>query len=366
MEYKSFFSKVVSMDGDERTVTGITAVMGVIDYGDDRIFKGAFNKTIHERAGQIKHLWQHDAANPPTAAIVELHEIGRTDLPADMKEKFPDAKGGLVIKRRYLDTPRGNEILAGLKSKPPAITEMSFGYDPVKFDYEEIDDENMSKRLVRNLREVRLWDTSDVNWGMNPATIASVKSIQFKDTGKAQIDAVFSPPVLGDFTDKEFDELSDAEKARIAEHYTWKQSEKPSDFSGLLLPHHAPAKSGVGPAVWSGVEACMKSLMTSTHGVPAGQFESVYRHLAKHYEQFGKEPPDSNIFQLLRSINDALIYLPNPQTGKGFDFDPVAVCEKLKQLDELLRAEPKSIKTLLTHEQLAIKIEICKRQLAQI
>jgi hypothetical protein len=40
-----------------------------------------------------------------------------------------------------------------------------------KFDYEKRD-----AGTVRNLREVRLWDTSDVTWGMNPATM-NLKSI---------------------------------------------------------------------------------------------------------------------------------------------------------------------------------------------
>ena len=46
---------------------------------------------------------------------------------------------------------------------------MSFGYDTVKVDFDE--DKDGKKR--RNLKELKLWDTSDVNWGMNTLTMAS-------------------------------------------------------------------------------------------------------------------------------------------------------------------------------------------------
>jgi hypothetical protein len=47
------------------------------------------------------------------------------------------------------------------------ITEMSFGFDATKFDFTE---EN--GKQIREIREVKLYDTSDVLWGMNNATLA--------------------------------------------------------------------------------------------------------------------------------------------------------------------------------------------------
>jgi hypothetical protein len=73
------------------------------------------------------------------------------------------------VTREYLDTPRGNEILEGIKAG--AISEMSFGFDTVKQKVEklEVGDDVVS---VRRLKELRLWDTSDVNFGANSATVA--------------------------------------------------------------------------------------------------------------------------------------------------------------------------------------------------
>lgn len=166
MEYKSVVQQVKQVDG--RTVTGFAAIFGNVDSGGDRMWPGSFRKTLKERADRVRHLWQHDLTQPPIAAIRELREVGKDDLPDDLRAKFPEATGGLLVRREYLDTPRGDEVLKGIISG--AISEMSFGYDPIKTGKEETTDDGLP---VRNLLEVRLWDTSDVNWGMNEATLAS-------------------------------------------------------------------------------------------------------------------------------------------------------------------------------------------------
>lgn len=173
MEYKVFVAQPKAIEG--RTVTGFAAITGNIDSGFDRIYKGAFKKTLKENGKRVRHLWMHDPFQPPTAVVKELAEIGREELPGELQKEYPEATGGLQVVREYLDTPRGNEILEGIKMG--AISEMSFGYDAVKFDFEEVKDGNAtlpsSGVMVRNLKEVRLWDVSDVTWGMNEATVAS-------------------------------------------------------------------------------------------------------------------------------------------------------------------------------------------------
>lgn len=300
MEYKSAVSYIKSVTGN--TVEGYTAVMGNVDSGGDRIFRGSFKKTIKENMDRVRHLWQHDWTQPPIAAVRELSEVQSTDLPQEMLDKSPEVTGALRVVREYLDTPRSNEVLTGIKSG--AINEMSFGYDPIKFDFEE-DEEKGRFGLVRNLRELRLWDTSDVNWGMNELTMANAKVVvPFKDTGKADEGAAWSKPTLGDFTDQTFDELSAGEKRRIASHYAWTASMPPESFGDLKLPHHQAAKSGVGPAVWNGVRSAMSVLMGGMGGVdlPEGDRRGVYNHLAKHYAQWDKEPPEFKTVQFSAAI----------------------------------------------------------------
>lgn len=154
---------------DGRTVVGIASVFGNLDSYNDRMWPGAFTKTLQERNGKIYHLWQHDFMQPAIAIIRNLREIGRDELPPEVLSAAPEATGGLEVTREYLDTPRANEILAGLNAG--IKYQMSFAYDPVKYDFEE--DEDSMWGDIRNLREVRLYETSDVLWGANDATVAS-------------------------------------------------------------------------------------------------------------------------------------------------------------------------------------------------
>lgn len=171
MELKATAHYVKSIT--DRTVTGIFAVHGNVDLINDRGWPGMFSKTWQERRDDIRGLWQHDGSAPPVMTLDDLADVPRADLPPLVLQKAPDATGGTLITRTYLDTPRGNEILTAIKAG--AITQMSYMYDPVKWDMEEnpAAGPGVYAAPIRNLREVRLYDISDVNWGANPATVAS-------------------------------------------------------------------------------------------------------------------------------------------------------------------------------------------------
>jgi HK97 family phage prohead protease len=153
-----------------RVQKGICAVFGNIDDGGDRIHPGAFKKTISEGRNRVQHLWMHNFGEPPTAKILDLKELSRDELPPEVLEYAPNATGGLLVEREYLNTQRGNELLECLKAG--VIKEMSFGYDVVRQE-ETIEEIAGVKRYIRELKELTLLDTSDVNWGMNPATVAA-------------------------------------------------------------------------------------------------------------------------------------------------------------------------------------------------
>lgn len=175
MEHKAFTAEVKSIEG--RTVVGIASVFGNVDSYGDVVAKGAFKKTIkerHEAKGAIKFLWQHDFWSPPIAKIVSLREVGKSELPDKLRE-LDYVTGGLEVTREYLDTERGNEVLKGIVSG--AITEMSFAFDTVKSDIEERQsDEDGKTYNVRVIKEVKLYETSDVLWGANDLTVASKAS----------------------------------------------------------------------------------------------------------------------------------------------------------------------------------------------
>lgn len=313
MEYKASELILDEKDGlDDRTIRGFFAVMGVLDAHGDIIRSGAFAKSIAQRASRIRVLWQHDASLPPIGKVLSIREVARESLPPFFLRRFPDAEGALYAEVRILPTARGDEILAGIREG--AINEASIGFESL-LDQIEIRD----GRRVRHLKEIRLWDISPVNWAANEAAWLFRKMegkavVPFKDTGTADEDAPWEKPNLSDFTDETFEDLSTTERKRIGAHFAWAANWPPETFGDLKLPHHAPSKSGIGPAVWRGVAAAMAALMGARGGVdiPEADQRGVYEHLAKHYKQFDKEPPDFKLleaFHAARRANEALRFL---------------------------------------------------------
>lgn len=181
MEYKAAqqFTKAIT----DRTVVGVFAVHGNIDAGGDRSHPGSFADTKVDGRDRVRFLWQHDSSAPPIAVIDYVRELPRDRLPEKVLGFAPDASGGVEVSRTYLDTPRGNEVLAGITAG--AIQEMSYAYDLTNYAFTEEED-----RTVREIYGVKLFDISDVNHGMNPATSA-VKAVDWKEHSlTAHADAV--------------------------------------------------------------------------------------------------------------------------------------------------------------------------------
>lgn len=173
-ELKVFPGNVKAVNGNE--VTGIFSVFGNLDDYNDRLWPGCFTKTLQERAGQFLHLWQHDFSSPPTAVITDIAEVGRDGLPEQVLSKAPDAMGGVSVTRKYLDTERAREVLSAITAGSPL--QMSFAYDAIKYDFEELPGAKYEWERLRNIREVRLYETSDVLWGANDATVAAKGLLQ--------------------------------------------------------------------------------------------------------------------------------------------------------------------------------------------
>ena len=145
-EYKELPFEITNLDMTGRTIEGYAAIFGNVDLGNDVIHSGAFRKTLAERGNKVRFFWQHDRNEP----------LGK---PIEMRE---DAKG-LFVKAIVSDTARGRDALALLKDG--AITGLSIGYDaiPGGTDVSKAED----GRVVRNLRELRLWEFSLVSLPMN-------------------------------------------------------------------------------------------------------------------------------------------------------------------------------------------------------
>jgi HK97 family phage prohead protease len=215
-EYKA--APAFTMGIEDRTVTGIFAVHGNVDEGGDKSHPGVFGDFTVGGRSRVVFLWQHDASQPPIAKIDRIFEVAKADLPPAVRLYAPDATGGTAVQRTYLETPRGNEVLAGLKAG--AISEMSYAYQPTKWDFEEV--EGARYPVIRNIYQSELLDASDVNWGMNPATSADGRKGQPLEiehqTVLAAVDAhIKRYQALATLRAKEGRVLSDANRKRIAD-----------------------------------------------------------------------------------------------------------------------------------------------------
>ncbi|GAB4203588.1 MAG: hypothetical protein OHK0022_27890 [Roseiflexaceae bacterium] len=171
-ETKSFPVAVKAVK--DREVTGVFSVFGHLDSYMDVMHPGSFTRTLAERAGQIYHLWQHDFGSPPTAVITDIRELPRDQLPTEIRQRAPDATGGMEVTRRYLNNPKADWVLNAISEGSPL--QMSFAYNPKRWDFEKLEEAAYDWERKRNLYDVDLLETSDVLFGANDATAASTRA----------------------------------------------------------------------------------------------------------------------------------------------------------------------------------------------
>lgn len=90
--------------------------------------------------------------------------------------------------------------------------------------------------------------------------------------------------------------------------FAWFDSEDKENFGAYKLPHHTVDANNVLVTVWRGVAAAMAALMGARGGVdiPDSDFDRVYNHLARHYREFDKEPPEKEFVLTVRELNKRL------------------------------------------------------------
>jgi HK97 family phage prohead protease len=177
--YKEFPASVTEINEEQFTISALVNIFGIEDDGGDVVHAGSFSKTLAENGSRIKFLDSHQ--NRSTLNIVgkilEIREVGRESLSPDLLLKWPEATGGLFVKVKVLtSTPEGLGVYERIRHG--LVSEYSIGFDVLDADNERVTDPITKKtRVVRNIRQIRLWEVSCVPWGMNPATsTVSVKN----------------------------------------------------------------------------------------------------------------------------------------------------------------------------------------------
>ena len=292
-----------------RTVAGYAAVFNEETLIGDRrfgfrevILPGAFAGSLDR---DVRLLFNHD----PNVVLARSAN-GTLRLAEDSR--------GLRFEADVAETRWGDDVLQLVRRGD--VTQASFAFEVEEEAWEHGTDEPPLRKVVR----AKLWDVSVVTfpaydgtsvwarqagvvlvpvaWGTGERVLLEVKDAMDRAETRGAVpsdvsdklapeDTPWEAPTLSDFTDQSWDELSAEEKRRIAGHYAWSRTMPPETFGDLKLPHHRPSD---GAVVWRGVAAAMAALMGARGGVdiPDEDRRRVYNHLARHYRQFDREPPE--------------------------------------------------------------------------
>jgi len=293
VERKTVGFQLTALDTEGRTLEGYASIFGNLDLGDDIIHPGAFAKTLAERGGKVRFLWQHDPSEP-LGKPIELHEDAR----------------GLFFKAVISDTARGRDALALLRDG--AIEGLSIGYESVKGG---TDFENVNGRTVRHLREVRLHEISLVSFPMNEsAGVTALKTAtpyhgdlpladreRPWDSGEALGRVRALAGVDGDNPDWRL----------FARAFLWHDEEAPENLTSYKLPY-CDVIGGELTAVPRGIFAAAGGRGVLQADIPDADRERVVATINRWYTRMAREFEDDTIVSpLLKAVEDA------PQVKSG-------------------------------------------------
>lgn len=133
--------------------------------------------------------------------------------------------------------------------------------------------------------------------------------------------------------------------SKYASGFGWFDAADKENFGAYKLPHHT-VQEGTFCTVWKGVAAAMAALLGARGGVdlPDDERKPVYTHLAKHYAQFDKEPPDFKVYTpeelaVLEAQGDSEVFVPSVNV--------LAALAEARERLGLPQKEPKTIEEIL-------------------
>ena len=166
MEKKDFKFAVDSIDAEAGTFTGYASTFGEVDLVGDIVVRGAFKKTLSEKA-RFPLNWVHDSAHP--LGIVRMDE---------------DRRGLKVDGELNMDVQSAREKRSLMKQG--AITGLSIGYDVIKDDHDKVTG-------ARLLKELKLYEISLCEFPACPsAQVLTVKAAE--PTATKELDALTEEP----------------------------------------------------------------------------------------------------------------------------------------------------------------------------
>lgn len=287
--------EIKDIDEEERTFWA-TASTGIQDRDGDIIVPEGW-KLKNFKANPVI-LWTHEYRGKDALPIANAVEIKVENSKLMFKPKF-------VAKEIY---PFADTIFQMYKAR--ILRTFSVGFIPLKFEDIE-DQESEGKSMLRGrkytsqeLLEISGCPVPSNVQAMSERSMADVMAksfglvdpeyqclhcqanpskgtISFKETGKEAEDAGWDAGA----------EVRQAEVDDLKAMCAWVNSKEPELKTSYKLPHHKAKGHNV---VWRGMEAAMGAVLGARGGVqiPESDKRGVYNHLAKHYAQFDKEPPE--------------------------------------------------------------------------
>ncbi len=313
------------------------------DISDDGIFKGygstfggkpdSYGDIINE--GAFSDSLKKGGRNGFGVAMLYQHQ---SDKPIGVWTVLQEDKKGLYVEGKLaMEVQQAREAHALMKLG--ALRGLSIGYDFKGIPSDEavsFDD----KKKLRYIKKLNLWEISPVTFPANTsARITGIKMLEearnireFEEVlrdlglthrqslyiaslckgnlqkGNIKLDQLLQEikncsDIKGAIPFKSFSkapentpwdgpgETAKADVKQLKIMCTWYDSANSELKSAYKLPHH---KAGSYTTIWNGVKAAMGALLGARGGtiLPAGDKRGVYNHLAKHYREFDKEPPE--------------------------------------------------------------------------
>lgn len=164
LPYRTKKFPAVLKEIEQGIIEGFAAIMGVVDWYEEVIDNGAFKKTLHTNRGRIALCWQHNWREPIGKPSV-LKEVKADKLPDVLREKYPEATGGLYFKSKIVDTRQGRD--AKVLIREGVVDEMSIGFDVPKGGLYDHEDGHV------HLKEIELYEISPVTMAAMPAAVVT-------------------------------------------------------------------------------------------------------------------------------------------------------------------------------------------------
>jgi len=323
-----------------------------------------------------------DTVKMPSNAMMMIHNpalFAFGFLTSDEMRKYAeqlDAVKGSIINAYMMKTGLDRDTLSKMMDEETWMT----GQEAMEMGFaDEIMFESVPVESKGNILVVNSVSHDMSRFKTFPRMPEVVNGVAPKDVSreKAPEGEPWEAPALSDFTDKQWEELSDAEKRRIAGHFAWAASMPPDRYSDLKLPHHRPSD---GAVVWRGVANAAARLPQSD--IPSTDIEKVQEHLGSHYKQFDRVPPweeeksedmlpkkegEKMNIQTVDELKTAFPDLANQLFEAGI----MQERERMKAIDEIAKTIPDNLvvsakyEKAMTAEQLAFEAVKLEQQMGR-